>query len=111
MARDFVTIGCFNHAIRAFDAYAERFLRRENFHAKPLRLHHGAARQIATAKPHRKSQIIFDARTHAGLPARSFAFDHHRVQTFGGAVNGGGQTRGPSTDNCQIIKIRLRASL
>ena len=111
MAGNFVAIGHFNHAIRAFDAHAQRFLRRENFHAKPLRLHNCATGEVATTKPHRKSQIIFDARTHSGLPTGSFAFDHHGVETFGCAVNGRGQARWSATDDRQIIKIRLRASL
>ena len=44
-------------------------------------------------RPDGKSQIVLDARTHARLPARRFALDHHRVQTFRRAIDGSRQTR------------------
>ena len=83
--------------------------RRQDFHAKSLRLHHRAPRQIAAAEPRRKAEIIFDARAHARLAARRFPLDHHRVQAFRRSVHGGGEACRPSADDRQIVEACLRA--
>ena len=88
---------------------ADGFLRRQNLHAEALRLHHRAPRKIAAAEARRKTEIIFDARTHSRLAAGRLPLDHHRVQAFRRSVNGGGQACRPSTDNRQIIEAGLRA--
>ena len=107
VAGNFVSIRQFNYAIRTFRANAHRFLRRQDFHAEPLRLDHRAAREIAAAQSHRESQIIFDARTHSGLAAGSFALNHYGVQALGGTIHGCRESRRAAADNRQIVEIRL----
>src|SRR5262252_7753903 len=70
MAGDLVSVRQFNESIRSFGSDVNRFQRRQNFDAETLSLHHSAARQIAATEADRKSQIVLDAGTHSGLPAR-----------------------------------------
>ena len=107
VAGNFISVRQFNYAIRTFCANAHRFLRRQDFHAEPLRLDHCAAREIAAAQSHWESQIIFDARTHSGLAAGSFAFNHHGVQALGGTIHGCRESRRAAAYNRQIVEIRL----
>ena len=97
-----------DNPVRPFDAHADRLLRRQDFHPETLRLHHRAARQVVAAETVRESQVVFDARTHSRLPARRFALDHHRVQSFRRAINGGRQSGRPSTHDRQIVEVGLR---
>ena len=108
MARNFVSVRQLDDPVRPFRPDADRFLRRQDFHAKTLRLHHRAPRQIAAAEPRRKSQIILDARTHSRLAAGRFPLDHHRMQAFRRAIDRRRQSRRPSAHDRQIIKVGLR---
>src|SRR5258707_15559871 len=51
--------------------------------------------QLAARHPVRKPEVVLDPRALARLAAGRGAFDEHRAQTLGGAVDGGGPARGP----------------
>ena len=63
--------------------------------AELVRLQDGAIGQFAAGNAGGKSQIIFDPHAAAGLAARRGAFQDDRVQSFGGAIDRGGQPAGP----------------
>src|SRR5207253_11403917 len=84
------------------------FLRSENFHSKSPGLGHGAAGEIVAAEPGRKTEVVLDARAEPGLTAGRFAFDHHRVQAFAGAIDGGSETGGAASDNGEVVEAGLR---
>src|ERR1700722_9251243 len=106
---DFGIIGQLDEAIRSLGAHSDCFLRRQNFHAKSLRLYHGAPGQIVAAESRWESEIILDARTHARLSAGRFALNHHRMQALGSAIDSRCPTRRTTPDHGQIVKISLRA--
>src|SRR5829696_2708869 len=59
--------------IRVLHAHRADLLGRQDLHLEALRLVHGPPRQIATRKPGRETQIVVDAATRSGLPARRLA--------------------------------------
>src|ERR1700686_86201 len=108
MAGYFTFISQLDEPIRSFGAPPDGFLRRQNFPSKTLRLHDRAPSQIVTAESGRKSKIVLDSRTHAGLAARRFAFNHHCVQALRRTLNEGRQSCRSATYNRQIVKVSLR---
>ena len=72
--------------------------RRPNFAAS-----RGRARQVRAADSFRKTEIVFDLGTGAGLAAHGETLDQHRLQAFRSAVNGGAQPRGTGALDRQII--------
>src|SRR5262249_27681317 len=104
-----VSVCQLDESIRSFGPDVDRLQRRENFNAETLSLYDGTARQIASTEANRKSQIILDAGTHSCLSAGSLFLDHHSVEAFGGAIHRSSKPRRPSTNDCQVIKISLRA--
>src|SRR2546430_3267688 len=65
--------------------------------------------QIAASEAGRKAEVILDARTEASLAAGSFAFDDDGAQTFTGAVDRGGESRGTAAHDGEVIEISLGA--
>src|SRR5439155_12990248 len=98
----------FQEAIRTLRPKDDVFLRSENFHSKSPGLGHGAAGEIGAAEPGRKTEVVLDARAEPGLTAGRFAFDHHRVQAFAGAIDGGSETGGAASDNGEVVEAGLR---
>src|SRR5262245_11160699 len=107
MAGDLVPVRQFDESIRSFRSNVNSLKRRKNFDAETLSLYHSAASQIAAAEADRKSQIILDTGTHSRLPAWSFLFNHHGVQTFGRTIDSSGKPGRPSAYDRQVIKIGL----
>ena len=58
--------------------------------------------------PSGKAEVVLDPRTLAGLAAGRGAFDEHRAQSLGGAVDGGGQAGGPAADDDQVVELLRR---
>ena len=71
--------------------------------AELVRLQDGAIGQFAAGNAGGKSQIIFDPHAAAGLAARRRAFQDDRVQSFGGAIDRGGQPRRSRADDGEIV--------
>ena len=61
--------------------------------------------QLAARHPVRKAQVVLDPRALAGLAAGRGAFDEHRAQTLGGAVDGRGQAGGAAADDDQVVEV------
>src|SRR6185503_260311 len=81
-AADLSSVREFQHAARTFDTHAADFLGRKNLRSKTTRLGDGTTREIIAAESHRKTKVVFNARTSTGLSAGSFSFDEQRVQTI-----------------------------
>src|SRR5579863_567027 len=109
MTRYFISIRQFDNSVRPFCSGANCFLRGKNLHSKTLRLHYGAAGQVAATEPGRKSQIVLDTGAHSRLAAGRFPLNDYGVQTFRGAINGGGQTSRTSSHNGQVVEAGLGA--
>ena len=77
----------------------------DQFGAELLGLPARALGQLATRHPVRKAQVVLDPRALARLTAGRGAFDEHRAQTLGGAVDGGGQARGAAADDDQVVEL------
>jgi len=80
VTRELAAIAQLKNAIGPFDAKLDDFLRRDNFHAEALRLHHRATGQIAAAQS-AGSRDSFRYANSNPLVRRSFAIDHHRLQS------------------------------
>src|SRR5713226_3869730 len=109
VAGDLIAVGQFNDAVRTLSSDANRLLRRQDFHSKTPRLHHGTTGEVSSTESGGKSKIVLDSRTHSRLTARSFALDHYRVQTLGSTVNSSRQTCRTSAHNCQVVKTGFGA--
>src|SRR2546423_331486 len=79
------------HAARAFDTNPADFLRRQNLDAETPGLGDGTPGKVGAAEPHRKAEVIFDARTPASLATGSFSLDEQRMETIGCAIYCRGQ--------------------
>ena len=80
----------------------------DQFGAELLRLPARALGQLAAGHPVGKAQVVLDPRALAGLAAGGGAFDEHRAQSLGGAVDGGGQARGAAADHDQVVELLRR---
>ena len=80
----------------------------DQFGAELLRLSARPIGQLAARHPVRKAEIVLDPRALAGLTAGRGAFDEHRAQPLGSAVDGGGQARGSTTDHDQVVELLRR---
>src|SRR5579871_71698 len=109
MTGDFTAVCEFNDAIGPFNTKTESFLRGKNLHIKTPRLNNRAPGQIAATKAGRKPKIVFDARTHASLTTRSFAFDHDGMQAFRSAIDRSRESGRASTNDRQIVKVGFGA--
>ena len=89
----------------AVDRDAGDFERREKLGAEPLRLRERAAREFAAADAGRKSEIIFDARTGARLPARRMPVEQQRSQPFRCAVHRRREAGRTGADDHEIVDI------
>ncbi len=52
-----------------------------------------------------KTEIVFDFGAGGGLSAGRFGFDEKNIETFGGGVNGGGESRGTCADNDEVAEL------
>jgi hypothetical protein len=64
-----------------------------------LRLNEGSAGEFQPGNPRGKTEIVFDAGTRAGLPARRGTFDNQHIQSFGSGVHRGSQSSGPRANH------------
>jgi hypothetical protein len=55
----------------------------------------GALCQVSPADSIWKSEIVLESRAASGLSPDGEAFDHHRLEPVGGAIDGGAQTSRP----------------
>ena len=81
------------------------FERHEKLGAKPLRLRHGAPRQLAAADAGRKPEVVLDPRTGARLPARRVPVEQQRPQPFRRAVHGRREPGRAGADDHQVVQV------
>ncbi len=106
MAGNLAAIRQLDQAVGAIDAQPNGLLGSENLDAEPASLCNGAARQIAAAQSGWETEIVFDARAEARLPAGRFAFDDHGAQPFRRAINTGGEASRSTAGDDQIVKLQ-----
>src|SRR5207248_6134556 len=94
-------------AVGVRDADARDRLRREDLHAEAPCLRHRAPRQVAAGEPGREAEVVLDARAGPRLPAGRFTLDEHGVESFGGAVDRGGEPSRPATDDDEVVEWPL----
>src|SRR5580704_15776161 len=108
MTRKLASIPELHDSVWALYAHAHSFLR-QNLHAESLSLHNRAPRQITSAQPARKAQIILDSRAHSGLSTGRLALNQDGGQSFRRAIDRGGQSCGTSAKYREIVEVGLRA--
>jgi hypothetical protein len=62
-----------------------------------------AIRQLVAADPPRETQIVADQCARTGLPSHHLRLHQQRVQTFGSAVDGGGQDGRARSGDDQVV--------
>src|SRR5207237_1132519 len=96
------------HAAWTFDTNAAGLLRCENLDAKAPGLGDSAPSEIIAAQAHRKTEVVFDARTPASLPAGSFPLNQQRFQTIGRPLHRRRQPSRTCSNDHQIVEGKLR---
>ena len=91
--------------VSAIDRHAGHFERHEQLRAKPLRLRHGAPRQLAAADARGKPEIVFDSRAAARLPAGRVPIEQQRPQPFRRAVDRRGEARRAGADDHEVVQL------
>ena len=66
----------------------------------------GSIGEFLAGKAVGKTEIVFDFGAGGGLSAGRFGLDKKDVETFGGGVNGGGESRGTGADNDEVAELR-----
>ena len=74
--------------------------------AKLLRLNLRAPCESLTGYSGGKAEIILDLGAGSRLAAGSYAFDHRRVETFGGGIDRGCEACGAGAENSNFIDMR-----
>ena len=87
------------------DGHAGHLERHEQLGAKPLRLRHGAPRQLAAADAGWKPEIVLDPRAAARLPAGRVPIEQQRPQPFRRAVDRRREARRTGADNHEVVEI------
>ena len=80
----------------------ERAIRRRAARVELARLADRAARELGAADAGGKAEVVLDAPRRPGLATEGSALDHQRVETFGGAVDRGGEACGAGADDQQV---------
>ncbi len=62
-----------------------------------------------TGETGRKAQVVLDAHAAAGLPARRRALEDYGIQSFGCAVDGGGETRRSGAHDREVVHRALES--
>ena len=65
----------------------------------------GAAAEFGAGDAGGEAEIVFDARTGAGLPAGRQWFDDEGAQALAGAVDAGGEARRTGADHDQVVEF------
>jgi hypothetical protein len=65
-------------------------------------LRDGSTRQLDARDSSREAEVILDPAGGSSLATESGALDDQRVEPFGGAVHGGGESRGAAADHEQV---------
>src|SRR5579864_8248671 len=107
---DFAAIRQFNDAVWSLWSQTHYSLWSENLDAEPLGLRNRPASEVTSAQPDGKSEIVFNARTHARLSAGSFTFHNDGLQTLGRSVDSSCQARRTSAHNCQFVETGFGTS-
>ena len=74
--------------------------------AEFFRLGDGSSGEFLAGKAVGKTEVVFDFGAGGGLSAGRFGLDKKDVETFGGGVNGGGESRGTGADNDEVAELR-----
>ena len=72
------------------------------------RLADGAAGEFGAADPSREAEVVLDPARRSGLTTKRRALDDQRVETFGGAVDRGGEAGRAATDHEQVDVLPRR---
>ena len=70
-----------------------------------LGLHQRFGGQLRAGEAGREAEVVLDTCARARLPAYGNPFQHQRVQSFRGAVDGSRQSGGPSTDDNNVVDL------
>ena len=76
-----------------------------------LGLDDGPLGQLRARDPRREPQVVLDPGGGARLAAGGHGVDHDGVEPLGGAVDGGGQTARPGTDDEEVADRSRRRGL
>src|SRR6516162_8023242 len=110
MTRNLAVIGELDNSVRSLGPQAGDGLRSQDLDAKAPCLHDGSTRQITPTESTWKTEIVFDSRTHSGLPPRNFALDYDGMKAFRCAVDGGCQPGRAASNDGEIVERGLGAS-
>ena len=91
--------------VAGVDGHAGHFERHEELRAEPLRLRHGAPRQLAAADAGGKPEIVLDARTAARLPAGRVPIEQQRPQSLRCAVHRRREAGGTGADDHEVVQV------
>ena len=75
-----------------------------------LRLQGGPRRQLGSGDPRREAEVVLDPRGGGRLTADRETLDRLRVEALRGAVDRGGEPRGPGADDHDVAQRRRRAA-
>src|ERR1043165_899405 len=103
MATEFLSVSEFQKPIWTIDSYFGRF-RRNDLNSKTSGLDHCSSCKVGACESGRKTQIVFNTARHSGLSTGRFPLDHHRSQTFAGAIDGGSKSGWTTADDCKIVE-------
>src|SRR6516225_5432803 len=95
----------FDHAVLALHAKRLGLNGSKNLRPEPFNLRHAATREVGSAKPRGKAEVIFDARTEPRLAAGSLALNQNGAKPFGAAIEGAGESRRTGTNDNDIVEI------
>jgi hypothetical protein len=90
--------------VRSLDAQTGYLLRCDQLRPEAVRLHDRASGEVPSAQTLGKTEVVLDARAHAGLSARRLAFDEGGAQTLGGPVDRRRQTGRTAAHDDQIVE-------
>ena len=104
VSRKFLPVRQFDHAILAFHQQTHGIGGREHLGSKAAHLGDTSACEVGAAEPGGKAEIVFDARTEAGLAARSFALHENRLKPFGAAVESASKSGWSRSDDDDVVE-------
>ena len=105
------TVGEPNDARASDDVDADSFLRGQELGAEAAGLCRRAAREVGSGEAGRETEVVLDARAHAGLAAERLSLDDDRSQPFRCAVDGGGEPGGAGADDDEVVVRELLVRL
>jgi hypothetical protein len=104
-AGDLATVGQLHHHEAVLHPQARDRTRRVESCPEALGLDRGARGELSTGDPVGEAHVVLDARAGAGLTTRVDRVERHRLESFGRAVDRGGQPSGAAADDDQVERV------